>query len=95
MGETWYKAGYDNSIKEVSVIKETGKQIVYKYQDYNGFNRENRTNKNGQYDNYFKTLAEAKQYLIDKSIRNVKYLESSLQSAQKAHQELIIKLSKY
>ena len=94
MSEIWYKTSYDNSIKEVTVIKETEKQVVYIDNRFDGTDRQERGSKIGSYSNFFKTYEEAKQFLIDKLAENVRQKEAQLHYAKDQFQKLFDKLNK-
>lgn len=67
---TWYKAncGSYPEIKEIEVIKETDKQVVVQWTDSRGNVHENRRHKVSDYEGYFPTYKEARQYVIDTSV---------------------------
>jgi hypothetical protein len=73
---TWYRA-VNHRIEPVEVIKVTDKQIVYVA---NG--REYRAAKEGSYDNYFSTRAEAKAHLVELWTNRVKNAENDLEYAR-------------
>jgi hypothetical protein len=60
-----------NEIKKVEVEKETDKFVI--------FLNKRRETKRSDYNNYFDTFIEAKQYAINNQINRIEYLKEQLQ----------------
>ena len=79
-----YKSKYkfDNSIEKVSVVSETEHFVTIEYNDFRGFQRTQREKKLTEYDAYFDTFEEAKNFLINDSEQKLNQIRLSLQREQ-------------
>lgn len=81
-----YRTGWGNElIKEVEVEKQTEKSIWIKNR-YNG--KVTRCAKHSNYDNFWKTIEEAKQHLTEKYNRIIKSAEYKIEHAISNLEEL-------
>lgn len=89
MNEIWYKTLCGGKITEVTVIKETEKQITYIGKYYDGREYKQRSNKKSSYENFFKTYQQAEDFLINESLKNINDKEKSLSYAKEQHEILL------
>ncbi len=71
-------------IKKVEIVKETAKQVVCLLESWGGGVRERRCAKNGNYENFFSTFAEARDFLVDKEEKKISYAKERIHEAKSA-----------
>lgn len=69
---------YGIEIKELEMVRETEKQVVYLYKWSEDNIREEKSNKISDWYRFFKTYEDAKEFLLNRENEKVKYLEEEI-----------------
>jgi hypothetical protein len=91
MEETWYRWTWRNELEEVTVIKETAKQVVYL--EYNTWSKKTSQRRAMKGNDFFKTKEEAIKYKRDHLTKTKEYAENNLTRTINALEKFNIKYS--